>query len=146
MAGTTYDMTKRVEVTGEVVPGISPITIKIDFAKLPVAASGDNWKIFAIKDGWVLYDGYTRVPVASASTATVDVGTAEDGTQLDAAIDISVAATDITVMDTLVAGTPIVVTADGYIWLDFNTAAVSDGTLEIHLLILAMPGEDSKSD
>ena len=146
MSGTTYDMTKLVETTGEVGPGLSFVTIKIDFAKLPVAAADDNWKILAVNDGWVLYDGYTRVPTASSSTATVDIGTAEDGTELDAAIDLSSAATDITAMDTLVAGTPIIITADGYIWLDFNTASVSDGTLEIHLLIAAVPGEDSKTN
>ena len=146
MAGTTYDMTKQVEVTGEILPGISPITIKIDFAKLPVATTDDNWKIYPVRDGWVLQDGYTRVPVASSSIATVDIGTAEDGTELDTGIDISAQATDITVMDTLVMGTPIIITADDFIWLDFNSAAVSDGTLEIHLLIFAVPSEDSRTD
>jgi len=146
MAGTTYDKTKEVEVTGEVLPGINTITIKIDFNKLPVKTTDDNWKIYPVKDGWVLQDGYTRVPVASSSIATVDIGTAEDGTELDTAIDISVAVTNMTVMDTLVIGTPIIITSDDYIWLDFNSAAVSDGTLEIHLLIFAAPGEDSRTD
>jgi hypothetical protein len=145
MAGTTYDMTKKVEVIGEVTNGLAFVTIKLDFTKLPVAAADDNWQVLALKDGWILYDGYTRIPTASSSTATVDIGTAEDGTELDAAVDLSSAATDPTVMDTLVAGTPIIVTADGYIWLDFNTASVSDGTMEIHLLIAALPGEDSKT-
>lgn len=149
MAGTTYDYTLRrpgIEQIGEVCPGINTVTIKIDFQKLNVAASDENWKILAVKDGWILYDGYTRVPVASDSVATVDVGTAEDGTELDTAIDLSSQATDITVMDTLVAGTPIIITADGWIWLDFNSAAVTNGTLEFHLLIWAPPAEDSKSD
>lgn len=146
MAGTTYDMTKEVEVVGEISPGLSPITIKIDFSKIPVKAADDNWKIFPVKDGWVLQDGYTRVPVASTSTADVDIGTAEDGTQLDTATDLSVQATDMTLMDTMAFGTAIIITSDGWIWLDFNTAAVTDGTLEIHLLIYAAPGEDSRVD
>jgi hypothetical protein len=142
MAGTTYDKTKEVEVVGGVLkPGLNNVLITIDFTKMNVAAAGDNWKIFALQDGWILYDGYTRVG-ASASAATVDIGTAEDGVELDTAIDISSAAADWTVMDTLVSGTPIIVTADGFIWLDFNSATVSDGKLEIWLVILAAPGED----
>ena len=142
MAGTTYDMTKEVEVIGELSPGVSPILIKIDFTKLNVAASGDNWKIFTVKDGWILWDGFTKIPTASSSAATVDIGTAEDGTQLDTAIDISTGAADWTKMDTLVDGTKIIVAADGYIWLDFNDAAVTDGVLEILLFIGTAPGED----
>lgn len=147
MAGTTYDMTNSagIEVMGEVGPGLSPIRIQIDFAKTPVAAADENWKVFALREDWILYDGYVKCS-ASSSTATVDIGTAEDGTELDAAIDISTALTDWTVMDTLVAGTPIIVTADGYIWLDFNTAAVTDGTLDIFLLILGAPGEEHRKD
>ena len=34
------------------------------------------------------------------------------------------------------------VSADGFIWFDFNTAAVSDGTLEVRLQINVAPGED----
>lgn len=144
MAGTTYDMSAhpKVQRLGIVRPGIEAIYIKIDFTKTPVAAADNNWKILAIKDEWILMDGYTRC-TASASTATVDVGTAEDGTELDTAIDISTALTTWTVMDTLVAGTPIVITADGYIWLDFNTAAVTDGVLEFLLFIGCGPGDDS---
>lgn len=143
MAGTTYDKTKDVTIIGGVNhPGVNDVVIRMDFSELNVAAADDNWKVFTLQDGWILYDGYTRIPTASASTATVDVGTAEDGTELDAAIDISVAAADWTVMDTLVSGTPIIVTADGYIWLDMNTAAVTDGVLEIWLRILAAPGQD----
>lgn len=142
MAGTTYDMTKQVEVSGMTKPGIFPILIKIDFSKLNVAASDDNWKIFAVKDGWILWDGFTKVATVSASIATVDVGTAEDGTQLDTAIDISSAATDWTKMDTLKDGTKIIIAADGYIWLDFNSAAVTDGTLDILLFFGTAPGED----
>ena len=143
MAGTTYDKTKDVKVVGQVKPGVNPILISIDFTKLNVAAADNNWKILAVKDGWVLWDGFTRIKHASSSTATVDVGTAEDGTELDTAIDLSSQATDWTKIDTLKDGTKIIVAADGYIWLDFNTAAVSDGTLEILLFIGAAPNEDS---
>lgn len=145
MAGTTYDKTTptgQLEVLGNVCPGYNVIRINIDFAKTPVLAADDNWKILKLNDGWILKCGYTKL-TASTSTATVDIGTAEDGTELDTAVDVSTASADWQVMDTLVEGTPIIITADGYIWLDFNTAAISDGTLDILLEIVAAPQEDS---
>ena len=150
MAGTTYDKTVptgQLEVLGGAVkPGFNVVVIKLDFSKTPVAAAGDNWKLFQLNEGWELLNGYTRLSTASTSTATVDIGTAEDGTELDTAVDLSTASTDWQAMDTLVAGTPILVTADGYIWLDFNTAAVSDGTLDIMLQIVVAPEQDSITD
>jgi len=144
MAGTTYDMTNndKIRILGETSPGISPILITIDFTVTPVNATDDNWKILELKDNWILHSGFTRC-TASSSAATVDIGTAEDGTELDTAIDISSALTDWTVMDTLKDGTKVIITDDpGYIWLDFNSAAVSDGILEILLYIQTAPGED----
>ena len=147
MAGTTYDKTNgQLEVLGTVKPGFNAILIKIDFSKTPVLAADENWKILQLNEGWELMNGYTKLLVASSSTATVDIGTAEDGTELDTAVDVSVQATDFQAMDTLVAGTPILIAADGYIWLDFNTAAISDGTLEILLQIVCAPGQDSLTD
>ena len=144
MAGTTYDMTKhpKIQRFGTINPGINVVKIRIDFTKTPVAAAGDNWKIFELKEEWILMGGWTRNVTASSSAATVDIGTAEDGTELDTAVDISTALTVWTAMDTMVVETEIIMTADGYIWLDFNDAAVTDGDLEIMLLILVEPGND----
>ena len=147
MAGTTYDKTNgQLQVLGTVKPGFNSIVIQIDFSKTPVAAADENWKVLQLNEGWELMNGYTRLSVASTSTATVDIGTAEDGTELDTAVDVSVQATDWQAMDTLVAGTPILVAADGYIWLDFNTAAIADGTLDIYLQIVCAPNQDSLTD
>ena len=147
MAGTTYDKTKgRLQVLGTVKPGFNAIVIQIDFSKTPVLAADENWKILDLNEGWELMNGYTRLSVASTSVATVDIGTAEDGTELDTAVDVSVQATDWQAMDTLVAGTPILIAADGYIWLDFNGAAISDGTLDIFLQIVCAPNQDSLTD
>ena len=142
MAGTTYDYTDSgaIDVMGEPTSGISAVRISIDFAKQNVAASGDNWYVYALKEGWILLYGFCKC-TESSSAATVDIGVSEDGTELDTAVDISTALTDWTVMDTL-AGTPVIITDDGYIWLDFNSASVSDGTLDILLYIAAAPGED----
>ena len=146
MAGTTYDKTSptgQLEVYGTIKPGFNVIQINIDFSKTPVNASGDNWKILAIKDHWELFNGYTRLTTASTSAATVDIGTAEDGVELDTAVDLSVAAADWQAMDTLVKATSIRIGADGFIWLDFNDAAVSDGTLDIQLQIIVPPDSDN---
>ena len=141
-----YDKTNptgQIEVLGaNMYPGLNSIRMLFDFSKTPVAAAADDWKVLKLGAGWQLLDGKTRVPVASTSTATLDIGTAQNGTELDAAIDLSTQATGWTDMDTLVSGSPIEVTADGFIWFDFNTAAVSDGTLEVWLLIQVAPGED----
>jgi len=141
-----YDKTKEVEVLGEISPGFNFITIKIDFNKVPAKATDDDWKVFVLNNNWVLLNGYTQIPVASTSLGTIDIGTAQDGTELDTAIDISTGATGMTAMDTLLYNAAIVITADGYIYLRFNTAPVLDGVLEIHLEILAAPTEDSRTD
>jgi len=147
MAGITFDKTNgELEVLGTVRPGFNSIVIKIDFSKTPVTTIGDNWKVLALNEGWELLNGYTRLSTASTSAATIDIGTAEDGTELDTAVDVSTQATDWQAMDTLVAGTPILVTADGYIWLDVNTATISDGTLDIYLQIICAPTQDSLTD
>lgn len=144
MAGTTYDMSAhpKIERLGDVKPGVNYLQIKIDFTKTPVDAADDNWKILKVSDEWIFLAGFTR-NTASSSTATVDVGTAEDGTEFDTAIDISTALTSWTVMDTLKDGTAVIITADGYIWLDFNTAAVTDGVLEFLFVIACGAGDDS---
>jgi hypothetical protein len=150
MAGTTYDKTTpqgQITTLGDnMYPGYNVVVIKLDFSKTPVAAADDNWKVLKLNEGWQLINGHTRLSTASTSTATVDIGTAEDGTELDAAVDLSTAATDWQAMDTLVAGTPILVAADGYIWLDFNDAAVTDGTLDIRLEIVVNAEQDSLTD
>jgi hypothetical protein len=150
MAGTTYDKstpTGQLEVLGSnIYPGYNVVVIKIDFSKTPVAASGENWKVLKLNEGWQLINGHTRISTASSSVGTVDIGTQEDGVELDTAIDLSTQATDWTAMDTLVAGTPILVSADGYIWLDFNDAAVNDGTLDIRLEIVVNAEQDSVTD
>ena len=148
MAGTTYDMTKNPLIGryGTIKPGHNVIKISIDFTKTPVAAADENWKIYELKEEWILAGGWTRNTTASSSTATVDLGTGEDGTQLDTAIDISTALTVWTAMDTMVAETEIIISADGYLWLDFNTAAITDGNLEFLFVILVEPGNDSVTD
>lgn len=148
MAGTTYDMSAhpKIQRLGDVKPGVNYLYVKIDFTKTPVAAADENWKILKIADEWIFLAGFTRNPTASTSTATVDVGTAEDGTEFDTAIDISTGLTTWTVMDTLKDGTAVVITADGYVWLDFNTAAVTDGNLEFLFIVATGPGDDSYVD
>lgn len=144
MAGTEYDMTKhpKIQRFGTVNPGINVLKFSIDFTKTPVNAADDDWKIYEFKEEWILMGGWARNTSASTSAATVDIGTAADGTELDTAVDISTALTVWTAMDTMVVETEIIMTADTGLYLNFNAAAVSDGNLEIMLLVLVEPGND----
>jgi hypothetical protein len=144
MAGTTYDKVTLLERLGIINSGFNYLYIKIDFSKTPVAAAGDNWKIARTKDGWLFKACYFRMPTDSTSTATIDVGTAEDGTELDTAIDVDAGSQEAWTAMTPTDASPVEVTADGYIWLDFNTAAISDGVIEFMFEIMAAPGEDSE--
>ncbi len=145
MAVSTTNMTKhpKIQRYGTINPGHNLIKIVIDFSKTSVDTADDDWTILNINDDWILGGGWTRMSTASTSAATCDIGTAGDGTELDTAIDLSSATTTWTAMDTMVVETEIIPTADGYIFLNFNSAAVSDGVLEILLTILVEPGNDS---
>ncbi len=122
-------------------PGEFYIYSKIDFSKTPMSAVGDDFKLSAIKDGWLIKDSYFRMLTASTSAGTVDVGTAQNGTELDTAIDVDGANTAWAAM-TPTNASPVEVTADGFIWLDCNTAAIEDGILELMFCIMAAPGDD----
>ena len=146
MAGTTYDMVNEVERLGDIKTGLNYLYIKIDFSKTPVSASGDNWKIARIRDGWLFKGSYFRMATDSTSAATIDVGTTEDATDLDSAIDVDGGTQTAWTVMTPTDAVPVEVSADGYIWLDFNSAAISDGMIEFLFTILAEPGSDSETD
>ena len=122
-------------------PGEFYLYKKVDFSEDPMAAVGDDFKLAGTKDGWLIKDSYFRMPVASTSAGTVDVGTAQDGTELDTAIDVDGANTAWAAM-TPTNAVPVEVTADGFIWLDCNTAAIEDGVIEFMFCIMAAPGDD----
>jgi len=126
---------------GDSKPGLFYIYSKVDFAKYPMAAIGDDFKLAGTKDGWLFLGAFFRMLTVSTSAGTVDVGTAQDGVELDTAIDVSGANTAWAAMTPTYAA-PVEVTADGHIWLDCNTAAIEDGVLELMFIVMAAPGDD----
>lgn len=139
---TTTDL--RSEGMGTPGPGLFYLYAKVDFTEHPMAAASDDHKILAVQDGWIIVDSWYRMPTASTSTGTIDIGTAQNGTEIAAAVDADGALTAWT------QGTPqydggaeVEITADGSIWLDCNTAAITDGVLEVLLLCVAAPGDDA---
>ena len=127
---------------------------KVDFNKQPLGIN-DDLRLFKIKDKWVLRNGYTRCLVASGVANTIDLGTAQNGTELDTAANAN-SAGDWLQMDTLgivivddtadVNVTQIPVTADGYVWLDNNTAAASSGVFEVMLEVMVSPNDAEGTD
>ena len=127
---------------------------KVDFAKQNMGIN-DDLRLFKVKDKWVLRNGYTRCLVASGVANTIDLGTAQNGTELDAAANAN-SAGDWLQMDTLgivvvddtvdVNVTQIPITADGYIWLDNNTAAASSGIFEVMLEVMVGPNDAEGTD
>ena len=116
---------------------------KVDFSKQNMGIN-DDLRLFQVRDKWVLCQGLWRCLVASGVANTIDVGTSQNGTELTAAENAN-SANDWTAMDTLKNYTPIALTADGYIWLDNNTAAASAGIFEVAILCFAGP-DDAEMD
>lgn len=130
---------------------------------LPTIKPGSNWFFFRIKPAlqnlqandditlcevknhWVLKCGFTRVTTPTTGAATMDIGTAAGGNQLDDAIDIDSATDTWLRMDTLDDDGPIALTADGYIYARNLDAAVYDGVIDIMLEII-VPAWDTEVD
>lgn len=112
---------------------------KVDFSKQPMGIN-DDLRLFKVQDGWLLLRGYTRCLTASGVANTIDIGTAQNGVEIDAAANAN-SAGDWIVTDTLAEGAEIALTADGYIWLDNNTAAVEKGEFEIAIQVFCAPGD-----
>lgn len=134
----TTDLTHK--AMGNPRSGLFTLYQRIDFSKHPMSAVGDDFKIFETKDSWLIVDSRGRMPTASTSTGTIDIGTTQNGTDIDAAIDADGALTAWFAGDALNAAA--VACADGNIWLDCNTAAITDGVLEVFLTVLAPPNDD----
>ena len=117
---------------------------KVDYAKQNMGINGDL-RLFKVKDKWLLLRGFCRNLVESGVASTVDIGTAQNGTELDAAFDTN-SASDWTIMDTLKGGGEISLTADGYIWVDNNVAAATSGQFEVCIEVYAGPDDAEGTD
>ena len=136
---TTFDLTHK--AMGNPKSGLFTLYTKIDFSKdVSLAAAEDNIKIFETNAGWLIVDSRHRMPTASTSAGTIDVGTAESGNNIDSDIDADAGLTAWTASDALNAAA--VACADGHIWVEAIAAAITDGILEVFLTILAPPNDD----
>jgi len=124
-------------------PGTFWLYCNFDYGKQNMGIN-DDARIFQVRDKWVLLRGFSRCLVASGVASTIDIGTAQDGTELDTAFDTN-SAGDWTIMDTLKSAGEISLTSDGYIWADNNTAAASSGIFEVAIEVYAGP-EDAEFD
>jgi hypothetical protein len=117
---------------------------KVDYGKQNMGIN-DDLKLFKVKDKWLLLRGFCRNLVASGVASTIDLGTAQNGTELDAAFNTN-SASDWTIMDTLKGGGEIALTADGYIWADNNVAAATSGEFEVMIEVYAGPYDAEGTD
>jgi len=124
-------------------PGVFWLYAKVDFGKQNLGINDVN-KIFQTRDKWLLLRGFWRCLTASGAAATMDIGTSSGGQELSAG-ESNNSAGDWTIMDTLKSAGEIALTADGYIYLENLTAAVSSGIFEVAIEVYAGP-DDAEFD
>ena len=125
-------------------PGSNWFFFRLNWAQTPFAQN-DTAKICEIKNHWVLKSGFTRATSATTGAASLDIGTATAGNQIDDAIAID-SATDTWIrFDTLDDDLPIAITADGHIFIKVLDAAVADGITDIMLEVI-VPAWDTETD
>jgi len=127
--------------------GVFPLYVKVDFAQHPLAAATDYHVLAKLLKNWIILDSFWKLPTATASAATMDIGTIYDGSGQDivAGADISGAYT-LWQQGAKLPGTIQITDADSYLTCEAVGAAVGDGTLEILLLIATGVDESEPAD
>lgn len=129
--------------------GIFPLYVKIDFSTPAhkLAAAADYLVVAKLLKNWIILDSYYKMPTASTSAATIDIGTTYDGSgqEVAAGVDISTGLTGWT-QGSLLSGALEIVDADSYLTVEALSAAISDGVLEILLLVAAGMDESEPAD
>jgi len=136
------DIRNRVDLQMKEHSGLFYIYMKVDFSKTNIATAND-YRIARIADGWLFLGSFFRMPTDSTSTGTIDIGTTQSGTDLDSAIDVDAGSQTSWTAMTPTYASPVEVAADGYMYLEANSAAVNDGVLEMMFVVMAAPNEDS---
>ena len=109
-------------------------------ASSTVMAAGDDFRILKVRDKWVIRDSYWRIISAFDATTSIDIGTAVGGNQILSA-QTTVTASDWAqgAIDSDDNTAPL--TADGYIWVELNTATPTTGIIEVMIEMVAGPDE-----
>jgi len=123
---------------------------KLDFSKNPLGI-GDSAKIMKVKDLWVIRDSYWRCSTATTAANTWDIGTV-DATGTFASTDQGIGAALTSGASDWTQGTAdpdanqIILTVDRWVFVSNNTAACTDGVLEVMLEIMAGPQDNEPAD
>jgi hypothetical protein len=127
-------------------PGIFPLYVKVDFKKDPLG-SGDYHVLAKTLINWVILDSFWKMPTASTSATVLDIGFDYDGSGHDVLDggDASGANTTWT-QGAYLSGALKIETVDSYLTVEAETAAISDGILEILLLVAAGVDESAPAD
>ena len=136
------DIQNRVDLQVKERSGLFYIYLKVDFSKCNISTAND-YKIGRVADGWLFLGSFFRMPTDSTSAGTIDIGTTQSGTDLDATIDVDAGSQAGWTAMTPTYAAPVEVAADGYMWLEANAAAINDGVLEMMFVVMAAPNEDS---
>ena len=129
----SYDYYKRKDtdsVIPSLVPGSNWFFIRIQPA-LQNMSTGDTLKLFKIKNHWVILNGLTRITTATTAGALGDIGTSSGGNELDTNLDLDSTSDTWVEMDTVTCDAPVPIEADGYIYFECLTAAITDGVIDL---------------
>jgi hypothetical protein len=121
---------------------------KINFSEYPTLAVGDSYRCGKVRDGWLIRDSWYRMPTASTSTGTVDIGFGAAG-QVDIASAVDLDGSLLTWTQgtiTSVGNAELEITADEHLVLTVDTAVATDGVLEIMFLVMAGITENEPAD
>ena len=119
---------------------------RVDFSEYPTLATGDSIRIGKVKDGWIIMNSYWRMPTASTSTGTADIGFGAAGqSDIVSAADLSGANTDWTA-GTITGGAELNITADEHLVITVDTAVATDGILEVMYEVVAYPSDTEPAD
>jgi hypothetical protein len=146
-------LTKNIDerLFGNPRPGCVMFYAKFDWSaeeELRAAAVGDHIFAGKVKDGWVIMDSWYRMPTASTSLGTIDIGFGAAGqTDIAAAVDADGALTAWT-HGTIKrdGGAELEITADEHLVITVDTAVVNDGVLEVMFEAMIAPGLDEPAD
>lgn len=113
-------------------------------------AATDVIRVIRLKDHWILKNAWYRVHTAStdSSTRTVDIGTADNGTEIASNVDMKTAGD--WVQGTIgkdsagTSGVHVIQGADGHIFVSPDHAFTS-GKLQIMVEVVAAPGSEDGS-
>ena len=133
--------------SGNVTNGIFNIYAKVSFSNHPMAAN-DIFQLAKLKAGWILLGSWYRSKTASTSTATMDIGTTKDGTgqEVKAGVDLDAIGNTIWNEGVILPDAPEIVDADSYLTIEALGAAVTNGELEVQLMIFAGPADSEPCD